>query len=293
MRYRLLVLAGAAVLHWTTAAPMKSTHALEAAQATQAGTSQTVDSLLRGVLSSTPAINLAYQGPPGEMVALRDRYEQLRDACTWQTSSAQYLHSFGGPDLATLDSNETVPMNKCHVAVSSDSYLHIARVGPLYSNGGYDWHRISADADADPLDMSRALHDHGAVWITAYDLSTVDANMALQQTPPIHIHHSQLFAQAPYGVWPEGGLAISFVQGDTACHPAAGGAYCQARTFPPGRSTRLELMQPPAYTGTATRLAHPRGCQQHCPAAAHRRASSRLVTPYGRLRDAIQGAVGL
>lgn len=210
---------------------------------------QAVGSLIEDVLSSTAPIELGYQRPKSELATARDRFERIRSACVWEQSWANYEHDLDTgkkpvgqrfPMSSTYPANRT-RMDKCSLAdATTDSRWRIARVGPLFSTGGYDWHTLQSSDVYDPLDMNAALQTHGRVWITAFDMSALDANKTLLPLPPIHIHHSHLAAEWSTATSPEHGLALGFSHADTACHPDAGGPLCQMFSFPPGYGVRFE-----------------------------------------------------
>ena len=207
-------------------------------------------SLLEDVLSLAAPIHLGYQRPAGELALLRADYERDRADCTWEASTAFYVHDMNtgkeprGQLLSAFDANQTIPMYKCRTIaeVSNDSRWHIFRIGAMSSSGGYDWHSIVNDDD--PLAMLPSLKAHGRLWITAFDMSTLDAKMSLLPLPPIHIHHSHLGARwnstKTGQFYSEHGLSIGFSHADTACRPDAGGPMCQMRTFPAGYGMRYE-----------------------------------------------------
>mmetsp|Transcript_150000 Transcript_150000/g.264726 ORF Transcript_150000/g.264726 Transcript_150000/m.264726 type:complete len:678 (-) Transcript_150000:353-2386(-) len=105
------------------------------------------------------------------------------------------------------------------------------RIGPFYSNGGYDWWSIQM---RDVFHLSKVMLEHfDGVYFTSALLAAASESGEILNLPPIHLHHIHVGPQpgAPSKA-SAGGESSYFsdymleIHGDYECLPKDGGAKC-------------------------------------------------------------------
>mmetsp|Transcript_20427 Transcript_20427/g.38358 ORF Transcript_20427/g.38358 Transcript_20427/m.38358 type:complete len:699 (-) Transcript_20427:248-2344(-) len=127
------------------------------------------------------------------------------------------------------DQVEAIKIGDCSAREEDGGDWVLQRIGPLYSNGDYDWWKIEM---RDGFRLSNVLKKHAdGVYFTSALLAAVSENSEILGLPPIHLHHIH--------VGPQPGevtklLAGTFylwdymleLHGDYECLPKDGGANC-------------------------------------------------------------------
>jgi len=130
----------------------------------------------------------------------------------------------GPPDQA-----ETIKIGECSVYEDDGGGWVLQRLGPFYSNGGYDWLTIEM---RDVWRLSNVLREHpDGVYFTSALLAAASDSSKILGLPPIHLHHVHVGPQvgAMFKIRDE---TIYFtdvmleVHGDYVCLPEDGGVNC-------------------------------------------------------------------
>lgn len=200
-----------------------------------------------------------------------EQYEQSRDKCQWNPSpetsaakaSAAWLKTGPETQNGTLRYNywgsthewkqsrfdgswfqgpKTGPAGasmpklvECHVGNSFGHSWTFQRLGPLYGEGGFDWHSLMW---FDVGGLSKTLARHKQIQITAKYLGPVMTGGNPAPYPPLHLHYAHLRMASNVR---EGGIEWES-HADTACSTKDGGARCFYEMLPPGHG--LVVMEP-------------------------------------------------
>ena len=125
---------------------------------------------LAAILALQLPSNLTYQPSQRELLSTHKEYLRVRQECIWYSGSAWYQYDNASHAAAFSQDVAHIPMHKCNHVIHGFETLRIARIGPMYSKGGYDWHVLYALKD--PLDMNEMISKKSAIWVTSIDTAT-------------------------------------------------------------------------------------------------------------------------
>jgi hypothetical protein len=99
-------------------------------------------------------------------------------------------HFFGkrdpwGPKLELAD--KSIQGAICEIELDDGSFFTSARIGPIYTTGGYDWVQVGWE---DAWDLEDKIKKHPAgILVQAQVSGAVDKDGKRIGHPPIHVHH--------------------------------------------------------------------------------------------------------
>jgi len=101
------------------------------------------------------------------------------------------------------------------------------RIGPITTNGGYDW--------TSWVGHLQTPGDGELQYLSGYYVGNVHAsNYSIIGYPPLHQHHSHIHCNHT-----DDNSHEAIIHGDEQCLESLGGAGCTIRLFPPGNSMRM------------------------------------------------------
>uniref|UniRef100_A0A7S4NN70 Uncharacterized protein n=1 Tax=Prymnesium polylepis TaxID=72548 RepID=A0A7S4NN70_9EUKA len=203
---------------------------------------------------STLEGSTAYWTPPGSVPVAA----VVHSGIDLGSSAEGYLSTFGGRLHLNLtregaklrtSSDGWLKVGECDVATASGERWYTQRIGPLRSEGGYDYFNFFINDVAGLSARLDARAPGEELGISAHVMGAVTADGVLLSVPPVHYHHVHLAPSFTFDPrkalpLPYGGLecalhnrhcasleAMIFQHGDCTCTRENGGTECYGHDY--------------------------------------------------------------